>query len=264
MKKLIIGLNLILIFSVFAVAQKHKTNPEDLDRDPKAEEFKSKNQKNIPSNKKTDEDLIKTGTNLEAVLNSTLDVKKSEVGDEVVLKTTKTIKQDGEVVIPKGTKLIGRVTEVQRKTKDNDVSKIGLVFETLAGKNFSTPINLSLVSITNSQSRAVAPELFETGNSTNSRTSGRASGGGLLGGITSTTGGVINTATSTVGGVAGTATQTVGGTTQGLVGTIDGIRISQSANSTINGSSTLSAENKNLRIKKGVTFQFVVNGSIEK
>lgn len=264
MKKIIIGLNLILIFSVFAIAQKQKADYQDLERDPKAEELKSKNQKITPQDQKDSEDLLKAGTNLEAVLKNTLDVKKSEVGDQVVLKTTQNIKQDGEVVIPKGTKLIGRITEVQRKTKNNAASKIGLVFETLEGKNFSAPINLSVVSITNSQTRAVAPNLFETGSSTSSRTSGSASGGGLLGGVTSTTGGVLNTATSTVGGVAGTATQTVGGTTQGLGQTFEGIRITQSANSTLSGTSTLSAENKNLRIRKGVTFQLVVNESIEK
>lgn len=263
MRKIIIGLNLILIFSVFAVGQRQKTNPDDLEsNNPPAKA----SQNETKTSNKQNEELLKAGTNLEATLKSTLDVKKSEVGDEVILKTTKNIKQDGEVVIPKGTKLIGRVTEVQRKTKDDLTSKIGLVFEQLKGKNFSAPVNLSVVSIFNSQNRAAAPDLFETGTSTRSRSSGRASssgGGGLLGGATSTVGGVLNTTTSTVGGVAGTATQTVGGTTRGIVRTVDGIQISQSANSTVNGSSTLSAEGKNLKIKKGATFRLTVNESIE-
>lgn len=264
MRKIIIGLNLILILSVFAAAQKQRTDPED-------EKFfdpprPSQSKKDSSAKQNQDEELLKAGTNLEATLKNTLDVKKSEVGDEVVLKTTKSIKQDGEVVIPKGTKLIGRVTEVQRKTKENSISKIGLVFEKLEGKDFTAPINLSIVSIFNSQNRAAAPDLFENSTSSSSRSSGRAStsrGGGLLGGATSTVGGVLNTTTSTVGGVAGSATQTVGGVTQGLVRTVDGIQISQSANSTISGSSTLSAEGKNLKIKKGATFQLMVNESVE-
>ncbi|MCV4614890.1 hypothetical protein OFM04_33855, partial [Escherichia coli] len=68
------------------------------------------------------------------MLASTLDVRTAKVGDQVLLKTTKNIKQDGEVIIPKGTSLIGRVTEVQRKGRDSAVSKLGLVIDRIQGQ----------------------------------------------------------------------------------------------------------------------------------
>lgn len=269
MKKLIFGLNLILIFSFVAAAQNQKmqSNSED---ENKIERYghkqNSKNSTDSPA--ASDENsLIKAGTTIEAMLKSSLNAKKSKVGDEVILKTTKTIKQDGEVIVPKGTKLIGKITEVQEKSKSDATSKIGMVFERLEGKNFSAPINLSIVSITDSRSRATAPGLFETGANSGSRTAGSArqssGGSGLLGGATTTVSGVLNTTTSTVGGVAGAATQTVGGSTQAVGRSLNGITITRSVSAGANGSSTLTAEGKDLRINKGATFNLLVNGGAD-
>ena len=115
---------------------------------------------------------IAAGTSLEAQLQSMLDVKKSKVGDEVILKTTKAIKQNGETVVPKGSKLIGRVTEVKQKTKDNATSRIGMVFDRLQGKELDMPINASIVSVATAQVNAAAGDLFATDMSGSSSTSG--------------------------------------------------------------------------------------------
>src|SRR5687768_9099858 len=56
-------------------------------------------------------------TAVQAQLQKSIDVKNAQVGDEVVLRTTRSIKENGETIIPKGTSLIGRVTEVQKRTK---------------------------------------------------------------------------------------------------------------------------------------------------
>ena len=48
---------------------------------------------------------LSSGTTLEAALTKSLDVKKNKVGDEVVAKVTKDVKSDGQVVVPKGSKL---------------------------------------------------------------------------------------------------------------------------------------------------------------
>lgn len=215
--------------------------------------------------------VLAAGTSLEAQLQSMVDVKKSRVGDQVILKTTKAIKQNGETVVPKGSRLIGRVTEVKQKTKDNALSKIGIVFDRLQGKELDMPINASIVSITAAQVSAAAGDLFAGDVSGSSSTSGRASsggssGGGLLGGVGSTVGGVVSTATSTVGSVAGTATSTVGntvGTTTGTVGrTVNGLQISQSASGSASSSSTISAQGKDVKLEKGATFQLKVDGSV--
>ena len=68
---------------------------------------------------------IASGTEITGELQNTLDVDKAKVGDQVVLKTKKAIKQNGEVVIDKGSKLIGRVTGVKERAKGEATSRIG-------------------------------------------------------------------------------------------------------------------------------------------
>ncbi len=208
-----------------------------------------------------------TNAAVDAQLQNTIDVKKAKVGDEVVLRTTKAIKEEGKTVIPKGTNLIGRITEVQQRSKDNSMSKIGMVFDRVEGKNLAAPITASIVSITYARATASADDtlnstLSGSSQSSASTSSGGSSGGGLLGGVGGTVGGVTNavgglanTATQTVGGVANTAGQTLGSTTDAVGQKLNGIQISNSVSGSANSSTTLSTPNKNLRVDKGATFQ---------
>ncbi len=252
MKKILIGTTLILLLCIAGFSQKSKKSPNDLDSAAK----KDKNQSV----------LLQSGTSLEGQLQSTLDVKKARVGDEVVLRTTKSVKQDGETIVPKGTNLIGRVTEVQQKTK-NGGSRLGMVFDRIEGKNLAAPINASIVGITNSNSNANVADVVNSSSSSSTNSSARASsggsGGGLLGGVTSTVGGVVNTTTNTVGGVTNGAGQTVGGVTQPLGGALKGIQLSNSVSGSAQSSTTLSAQDKNIRLEKGTTFQLRLDKSVQ-
>lgn len=264
MKKLILSIISILLISAFVFGQKNKQTPQVVeDTDPSSQKSSG-----------NDEMLLRSGTNLDAQLQGTLDVKKSKVGDEVVLKTTKHIKENGEVVVAKGTKLIGRITEVQERTKENGVSKIGMVIDKIEGKNLSAPINASIVSITNLNNKATVGDVFASDTSASSTSSGNVSrgnsgggllggSGGLVGGVTNTVGGTLNTTTNTVGGLTNTAGQTVGGVTNTVGTTVNGLQISQSANGSANSSTTLSSQDKNLRIEKGASFQIQLNSSVE-
>jgi hypothetical protein len=233
--------------------------------------------------------MLDSATNITGELQSALDVKHAQVGDEVILKTTQAIKQNGETIIPKGSSLIGHITEVQQRTKGNAESKLGLVFDRVEGKNLSADVMATVVSITNVRAANNVGDTLGTdvmgSSSTSASGSARGSGGGgllgggsggssggLLGGVGSTAGGIVNTTTQTVGGVTNTATQTVGGvantatgtlgsTTQVVGQTINGIQISQSASGSANGSTTLSSQNKNVKLEKGVMFNLQLNGS---
>jgi len=262
MKKIIFGLNIVLLLSVFCFAQKQKTDPNQ-EITPQKQNGKKTNR-----NKQNSDILLQSGTSIEAQLQQTLDVKKASVGDEVVLTTTKTIKQNGQTVVQKGSRLIGRVTEVQQKTKQNAQSKLGVIFDRIEGKNLSAPISATIVSITQATVNTSVGETLNSDISGSSTSSGNVSrtnsgGGGLLGGVTNTVGGVVNTTTNSVGSVTNTAVNTVGETTQTLGRTLNGIQISQSSNASANGSATLSTQNKNLRIEKGVTFQLKLTESVE-
>jgi hypothetical protein len=208
---------------------------------------------------------LDSGTSVNAELQSAVDVKRSKVGDQVILKTTKAVKQGGQTVIPKGASLIGRITEVQQKTKQNAVSRLGMVFDRVQGKDLAAPISASIVSITNAQAAANLDDTLDTGAASSTSSSGRASsggqggsaGGGLLGGVANTVGGVTGAATQTVGGVTNTAGQTLGNTAGPLGRTINGIQIS--AGGSAQSSTTLTSADRNIKLDKGVTFQMRLN-----
>lgn len=205
---------------------------------------------------------LESGTRITAELQKSIDANNAKVGDQVVLKTTQSIRQNGEVIVPKGAQLIGRVTDVARRTKDNGESRVGLIFDRIQGKQLSMPLNATIVSITNAAAAARVDDLamadMSGSSSTSTRTSSSGGGGGLLGGVTNTVGGVVNTTTQTVGGVTNTVTRTADSATGTVGNTISGLRISGGASGSANSSTTLSAANKNVRVDKGATFDLRV------
>lgn len=261
MKKVLIGINLILLLSISGFSQNQKKDSN--------EEVTLKKQSSKKAEKNNSDLVLQSGTSIEAQLQQTLDVKNAKVGDEVVLKTTQNIKQNGQTIVQKGSRLVGRVTEVKQKTKENAQSKLGVVFDRLEGKNLSAPISATIVSITQANANTSVGDTMNSDISSSSSSSTsvlktNSGNGGLLGGVTNTAGGVVNTTTNTVGGVTNTATNTIGGTTNTVGRTLNEIQISQSSETSANGSTMLSAQNKNLRIEKGVTFQLRLNQTIEK
>ena len=267
MKRTYLLAGLVLALSLTAFGQKQKSTPDDAE--PKT---KSTSKKNNSGNNGSDAaSLLSAGTSLQAELESVIDVRKSEVGDQVILKTTKAIKQNGEVIVPKGANLIGRITEIKRKTKDDATSKVGMVFERIQGKNLDIPVNASIVSIVSGSANAAAGDLFAadamgSGSASGStRTGSGGGGGGLLGGVGSTVGGLVNTTTSAASSVTNTVTSTasntVSGTTNTVGRTVNGLQISQSASGSANASSSISAQGKDVRVDKGATFNLRLDGS---
>jgi trimeric autotransporter adhesin len=218
---------------------------------------------------------IEAGTALRGELQKTLDVRNARVGDEVVLKTTRTVKTTGGTVIEKGSKLVGRITEVKQKAGGEGLSRIGMVFDRLEGKGLDLPITASIVSITAARAAAAAGDQMQAETMGSSRTTASASGpagGGLLGGVGSTVGGVMNSTTATAGNVVSTAGQTVGSTVYGATSTVNGVssglnglQINNSVSGSANSSATLSTPNKSLRIEKGATFGLLISrqGNLE-
>lgn len=211
---------------------------------------------------------LDSGTRIDGQLQSTVDVKKARVGDEVILKTTRSIKQNGKTIVPKGAKLLGRVTEVAQRSKQNSVSRLGMIFDRLQGGSLSTPINASIVSVTNTAANArILDDSADVFGSSSTTTSGSGStqtrGGGLLGGVTNTVGGVVNTTTQTVGGATNSVVNTAGNTVGSTTGTLaNGIQISNSTSASAQTGTTLSAANRNIRLEKGATIQLQLNSSV--
>ena len=216
--------------------------------------------------------VIQSGTQISGQLQSTLDTKNAKVGDQVVLKATNAVKQNGQTVVEKGSRLIGHVTEVQQRAKNGAGSRVGVVFDRLQQGGNSVPISAVITSVFQAQSAAGASvsddDMMAMGStSTQTMTSTRSSGGGggLLGGVvnstTQTVSGVANTAGQTVNGATNTAGQTVGSTTRSVGGTLRGLQISQSTDASASGGSVLSLSNGDLRLEKGTTVNLAVSGS---
>jgi hypothetical protein len=208
---------------------------------------------------------------IEGQLQNAVDVKRAKVGDEVLLKTTKAVKQNGQTVIPKGSMLLGRVTEVAKRSKGNSVSRLGMIFDRLQGRDLTVPISASIVSITNAAGRVQAAEFAEsdlfgsTGTSASGSTRNGGGSGGLLGGVTGTVGGVLNTTTQTVGSTVNTATNTVGGATETIGRTAHGLTISNeaSAGGSAQSASILSAAGRDIRLEKGATIGLRLNSVVD-
>jgi Bacterial conjugation TrbI-like protein len=81
---------------------------------------------------------IAAGSVIPVSLTKTIDAKKAKTGDEVIAKVTEDIKtSSGEVLVPKDTKVVGRVTEVQPRNKEQKESAIGIAFDRAVMKNGS-------------------------------------------------------------------------------------------------------------------------------
>jgi hypothetical protein len=210
---------------------------------------------------------LASNTSLAAQLDNSLDARRAKVGDAVVLKTTQAVKQNGEVIVPKGARLLGHVTQVQQRTRANGESRIGVAFDRLQKGALDMPITATIVSITQVRSQTRAMD-SDTTSSSSARSSSSSQGGGLLGGVGNTVGGVLNTTTSTVGNVAGTTTNAVGSTVEGttntagnLTGSLRGLQITQSSSASAEGGSTLSLGTGNLHLESGTTFHLLVSNS---
>ena len=264
MKRFLLGTSIIVALCTVALAQQTSTRGS----------ASATNQTSVQKQGRQID--LQSGTQLAAQLENTLDARHAKVGDRVALKTTQAIKQGGQVVVPKGAQLLGRVTEVQQQTKSTGESHIGILFDRLRSGSTEIPITASILSITQTRARAQndnvgmeSDTMAQSSASTGS--SGRASrngGGGLLGGVGSTVGGAVNTTTSTVGNVAGTTTSAVGSTvgattstTGNLTGSLSGLQISQSSSASADGGSTLSLTGRNLRLESGTTFNLAVSNS---
>ena len=152
-----------------------------------------------------------SGAAINAELTAPVDSKKAKPGDPVAARTTEPTKSNGKTVIPKGSKLVGHVTQASARAKGDSESALGIVFDKAILKNGEeVPLNVAVQAVAAAQSTAVASGGNDTGITSgaggSAMGSGRASGG-ALGGVASTAGGATGTVTNT----AASATNTAGG-----------------------------------------------------
>ena len=78
---------------------------------------------------------VAAGTVIPAELDKSIDAKKCKTGDPVVAKTTSDLLSNGQVVIPRGTKITGHVTAAKPHDKADPSSSVAIAFDQIAMKN---------------------------------------------------------------------------------------------------------------------------------
>lgn len=89
-----------------------------------------------------------TSPEINAELEKIVHPKKAKVGDQVVARMTAPCKLTDGTELPKGTRILGKVTDVKMKADKEGPSKLGLLFTTAqlkGGKEI--PVTMALVSV---------------------------------------------------------------------------------------------------------------------
>lgn len=225
---------------------------------------------------------LSSGTSLQAELSKSVDAKKAKAGDQVEAKLTQDVKADGKVVLHKGSKLMGHVTEAQARNKESAESKLGIVFDKAVLKGGQEVAFNGVI-------QAIAPPaqvaLSAAGDESSSLGSGMGSGsgtsmgggrsGGVVGSATgavspavgSTVGAVGNTAGSVGGSATGAVNSTVGATAHGALNStshgvvgLQGLALNTAATGNAQGS-VISSVDRNVKLDSGTQLVLQVAGS---
>src|SRR6202035_5447701 len=98
-----------------------------------------------------------SGSAINAELSAPIDSKKAKPGDPGAARTTEPTKSNGKTVIPKGSKLVGHVTQASARGKGDSESALGIVFDKAILKNGQeVPVNVAIQAIASAETGARA------------------------------------------------------------------------------------------------------------
>jgi hypothetical protein len=223
---------------------------------------------------------LSSGTAFNAALTAPVDSQKSKPGDAVTARTTETMKSDGKTVLPKGTKLVGRVTQASARAKGDSESALAITFDRAILKNGQeVPLNVAIQAMASAQTAASATNAdLDTmgGAGTSAAGSGMARSRGAVGGLTSTAGSAVPSVTNTAATVGGNSTTGVAGASRGAVGglnaagqltsnsrgvfSMDGLNLNSLATNNTQGSMITSA-GKNVHLDNGTRMLMVTQAA---
>jgi hypothetical protein len=104
------------------------------------------------------------GSPIAAELSSSVDSKKTKQGDAVTARTTADIRADSKTILPRGTKLVGHVTEVAARAKGGADSSLGIAFDKAILKGGEElPLNVAIVAVAPPQSSFAGQNMSNSG-----------------------------------------------------------------------------------------------------
>jgi hypothetical protein len=209
---------------------------------------------------------VSSGTTMNATLSQPVDAKKNKPGDQVTARTTQAVKSDGKVVIPKGSKLLGHVTECKARSKDEKESALGIVFDKAVLKHGEeVPLNVTIQALAAAQSAAsTSAGGDDLSAGAGAAGSARAAGGGALGGVRSTAGAATGAVTNTAANVGGAATGAVGSTVNaagGATGAVGGLNAAGQLTSNSQGVFGLNGLNLNSAVSSSTQGSVITSTS---
>jgi hypothetical protein len=167
---------------------------------------------------------LASGTAFNTALSTPVDSKKAKPGDNVNARTTEAVKSGGKMVLPKGTTLVGHVTQASARAKGDSESALAITFDRAILKDGKeVPLNVAIQAIASAQAGASAADADMSGLASmdaGAAGSGR-SVGGALGGVTSSAGSAVGTVANTAphaGNTAGGAVNSTVNSTTNVAG----------------------------------------------
>jgi hypothetical protein len=203
-----------------------------------------------------------------AVLDKSIDSSKVKEGDQVTAKTTSDYSANGQVLIPKDSKLIGHVTKASAKSKGAAQSELAIMFDKAVLKK-----NKQEVPVQTIIQAFAAPQQVAMPQSDQSEASSPAGGGvpqpsggggGMVGGVANAAGNTVGAVGQTAGGAVGAAGNAAGGAVQGTANATNGVITAGSQgvlningltldtqNSSVAQGTLLTSEGKNVKLESG-------------
>jgi hypothetical protein len=203
---------------------------------------------------------LQTGSTVQAELTKPVDVRKNKAGDEVIAKATQDVKSEGHVIVPKGSKIIGHVTQAQARTKGQEESQLGIAFDHVILKDGTRmPVAFAIQAIARSEAEAAASaenDAMMAGNARETTMAAGNAGARGSGGVVGAAGNVVNTAGSATGATLNTATRAgadvtaLSSNSHGAVG-LPALNLSSAVSGSSSAGSVVSSRSSNVRLDSG-------------
>jgi hypothetical protein len=174
---------------------------------------------------------VAEGAAINAELTSSLDSKKVKIGDTVNARTTEDVKSAGKVILPKGSKVFGHVTQASARSKGEPQSSLGIVFDKAVAKSGQEiPLDLMVQAVASPPNNISSGSDLEPGGygaapAARGSASGTRGMGSATSGVAGNATGTVNNTAGAVGGVAdngiNAAANTAGNVTAATSGGLD-------------------------------------------
>jgi hypothetical protein len=216
-----------------------------------------------PAETASSEASLAGGTVINAELNSSIDSKKAKPGEQITAHTTEAVRStDGRAILPKGTKLIGHVTQASARSNGQGEAVLAIQFDKAVLKDGQeVPLNVVIQAVA-APSREAAAFGSDTerstipGAPTNTPSNNPSMSGSRGARPDSTTGAQPYPSANPQGAPAGESGSAgpLPANTRGVYG-LDGVRLSSSAN----GEGTvLTSTTKNVHLDGGTRLLLTV------